>query len=219
MWAATLPYEPRAQGAGPSRRYEIQFDPKPSVDDTFLFPYSLYFDKVRLEAGVATGGAETSMTNSDLANLYPDDYYNGWVLKIIDGTGKNSYAPVTDYTGSTGAFDVADWLAIDGSAGGKDPAADSVYILQPAANMTPVPMRFDDMVEGACLAKAEMLVDDLAGRGFVREWKETHKPDAFKEDQRSAPRTLGSMNKSGDGRRTMRDRTWKNINYGQNSGS
>lgn len=218
MWAATLPYEPRAQGAGPSRRYEIQFDPKPSVADTFLFPYSLYFDKVRLEAGTATAGAATSLTNSDLANLYPDDYYNGWVMKIIDGTGKNANAVVTDYTGTTGVFTVADWLAIDGTtAAAVDPDADSIYILQPAVNLTPMPMRFDDMVEGACLAKAEMLVDDLAGRGFVQDWKETHKPDAYKEDQRSAPRSLGTMNKSGDGRRLLRDRTWNDINY--NTGS
>lgn len=213
MWAATLPYEPRAAGAGPSRRYEIQFDPKPSTDDTFLFPYSLYFDKVRLEASTATGGATTSLTNSNLANLYPDDYYNGWVMKIIDGTGKNSYAVITDYTGSTGVFDVADWLAIDGTAGGTDPALGSVYVMQPASNLPPMPMRFDDMLEGACLAKAEMLVDDLAGRGFVQNWHDDHKPDAFKEDRRSAPRSLGTMNKSGDGRRHLRDRTWNDITY------
>lgn len=213
MWAATLPYEPRAQGAGPSRRYEIQFDPEPSVADTFLFPYSLYFDKVRLEAGTATGGAATTLTNTSLNDLYPDDYYNGWVMKIIDGTGKNSYAAVTDYAGATGVFTVADWLSIDGSVGGTDPAISSVYVLQPAVNMHPAGMRFDDCIEGACLAKAEMLVDDLAGRGFVQDWKETHKPDAYKLDQRSAPRSLGTMNKSGTGRRVLRDRTWNDIEY------
>jgi hypothetical protein len=116
--AALVPYEPRAVGAGPSRRFEFQLDNDPSTADTFLFPYSAYFDKVRLEAGVATGGAETTLTNTDLNDLYPDDYYSGWVMKIIDGTGKNSYAVITDYASATGVFTVADWLAIDGSAGG-----------------------------------------------------------------------------------------------------
>ncbi len=217
LWAATLPYEPRAAGAGPSRRFEIQFDPKPSVDDTFLFPYDLYFDKVRLEAGISSAGATTSLTDSGLANLFPDDYYNGWVMKIIDGTGKNSYAPITDYTGLTGVFTVADWLAIDGTAGGIDPSANSAYVLQPAANLHPAGMRFDDQIEGACLAKAEMLVDDLAGRGFVQDWQNSHKPDAYKQDQRSGPRSLGTMNKTGDGRRFIRDRTWNDVTY--NTGS
>lgn len=211
--AAIAPYEPRAVGAGPTRRFELLLDNDPSTADTFQFPYSAYFDKVRLEAGSASAGDTTSLTNSDLANLYPDDYYNGWVMKIIDGTGKNSYAVVSDYTGVSGKFDVADWLAIDGSADGTDPDDTSVYVLQPVVNAHPAGMRFDDAIKGACLAEAEKIVDDLAGRGFVKDWMQTHLPDAHKLDHRSGPRTLGTMNKSGDGRDHRRCRTWTDVTY------
>jgi len=37
------------------------------------------------------------------------------------GTGRGSYATITDYTGNSGKFDVADWLKPTGAAGGIDP--------------------------------------------------------------------------------------------------
>jgi hypothetical protein len=84
-------------------------------------------------------------------------------------------------------------------------------------NYHPAGMRFDEHIKGACLSEAEKTVDDLAGRGFVQEWKQTHKPDAWQLDQRSAPRTLGTMNKSGDGRGPRRCRTWNDVTYDQGS--
>jgi hypothetical protein len=211
--AALRPYEPYASGAGPSRRFEIIFDPRPSVSDTVEFPFSLYHDKVRLETGGSSAGDSTSLTDSSVAALYPDDYFNGWTMKIISGTGKNSFAVVTDYTGSSGKFDVADWLAVDGTAGGTDPSDDSVYVMQPANNYHPAGQRFDDSIKAVCLAEAEKTVDDLAGRGFVKEWKTNGLGDAIKIDNRAAPRTLGSMNKTGRGRWPFRERSFAVRTY------
>jgi hypothetical protein len=214
LYAATKPLEPYASGAGPSRRFELLFSPNPTADDTVEFPYSVYFDQVQLEAGEASGGSGTTLVNDSLANLYPDDYYNDWVMKITDGTGKNSYAIVTDYEGSTGTFTVADWLAINGTAGGVDPAAESTYILQPVSNFHPAGMRFDKAIISACLAEAEEQVDELAGRGFINKFRNIDLPDAYKIDLRSAPRSLGTSNKSGKGRGGLILRPRTDVTFG-----
>ncbi len=212
LFAAIRPYEPFASGAGPSRRFEIIFVPRPLRADTLLFPYSLYSDKVRFETGSSSAGDTTSLTDSTIAALFPDDYFNGWTMKIISGTGKNSFAVVTDYTGSSGKFDVADWLSIDGSAGGTDPDGTSIYVMQPANNYHPAGQRFDDSVKAVCLAEAEKTVDDLAGRGFVQEWKTNGLGDAIKIDNRAAPRTLGSMNRV-PGKWPYRERSFNTRTY------
>lgn len=211
--AAIVQYEPRAAGAGPTRRFELQFEPKPSSDDTVVFPYTLGFDRVWLEAGDASGGSATTVVDSDLAAIYPDDYFNGWVVKIISGPGKNSTAVVSDYTGSTGTFTVADWLFSDGSANSVDPTSASIYVAQPLINQHPAGYRFDDAIESACLSEAEKIVDELAGRGFVSDWKDDALPDAKKIDARSAPRSVGTMNKSGRGRDYTRERLFNDITF------
>jgi hypothetical protein len=200
LYAAIRPLEPYASGAGPKRRFEILFSPNPVADDTVEFPYSVYFDRVSLDTGTATGGSDTTLVDDSLANLYPDDYYNGQIIKVMDGTGKNGNAIVTDYTGVTGTFTVADWLFIDGSAGSVDPAANSTYLVQPVSNLHPAGMQFDNAIKSACLAEAEEQVDELAGRGFIGKFRKLDLLDAYKIDIRSGPRSLGSMNKSGRGR-------------------
>lgn len=202
--AAIAPLEPYASGAGPTRRFELLLEPEPTSSDTIVFPYSLYFDTTRFEAGSASGGSTITLVDSSLANLYPDDYFKGWVIRIINGTGKNSNAIVTGYAGTTGTFTVADWLFIDGStsvAGAVDPDNTSIYVTQPVANLHPAGLRFDDIIESACLAKAEMKVDDLAGRGFVGNYRNVDLSEAMRIDAKVAPRSLGSMNKSGRGKR------------------
>jgi hypothetical protein len=214
LYAATKPLEPYASGIGPKRRYEILFSPDPVNNDTVVFPYSVYFDDILLETGTATGGSTTTLVDSDLANLYPDDYYNGWVLKILDGTGKNSNAIVTDYEGSTGTFTVADWLHLNGVADGTDPASESTYTLQPVSNLHPAGMQFDNAIKAACLAEAEEQVDELAGRGFINKFRSLDLPDAYKLDIRSAPRSLGTSNKSGRGRRYLPVRANNDVTFG-----
>lgn len=215
LYAAIVPYEPRASGAGPSRRFEIQFDPQPSGDDTFVFPYSLAFDKIRFEAGSATGGSATTIVDDTLANLYPDDWFNGWVQRVISGTGKNSTAVVTGYTGSTGTFTVADWLFDDGTANSVDPDNTSIYTVQPLRNEHPAGFRFDDAIKSACMAEAETYIDELANRGFFRKWKDIDLPDAKSIDARSAPRSVGTMNKvTGGPRRPIRGgTTWNDVTF------
>lgn len=203
--AAIRPLEPLAGGFGPKRRYELVLDPQPVAADTLEFPYTLYFDELQLEAGTATANTgSTSVVDSTLANLYPDDYFNGWVVKIISGTGKNSYAVVSDYTGSTGTFTVADWLNIDGSAGGTDPVSGSIYVVQPSANLHPAGFMFDEVIESACKAKAEIEIEDV-NSGYVQKYTQMDLPMAYSKDARLAPRKLVSRD------RIVRERIWGNV--------
>jgi len=205
--AAVRPLEYIGGVTGPKRRWEIIFDPQPISSEVLTFPYTLYFDKLQLEAGDSSAGDATSLTDSDLANLYPDDYFNGWVIRIIGGTGQNSYAVVTDYTGATGKFDVADWLAVDGSAGGTDASDDSIYYVEPAANLHPAGFAFDEVILAACQAKAEMELEDMTA-GWVNMYMQKALPNAIKQDARTAPRKLGSMN-----RPRLRGRSWNDVTY------
>jgi len=192
-YAAIRPLEPYGS-FGPKRRFEFVVDVKPSAAYVLEFPYTLYFDELRLEAGTASsvtsGEGYTGLLDSGLDGLYPDDYFNGWVIHIISGTGKNSYALVDDYTGATAQFDVVDWLFTNGKVGGTDPAASSVYYLEPAANLHPAGFRFDQAILSACLAKGEMTIEEMTA-GWVSMYKQTDLPQAHQIDARSAPRKLG----------------------------
>jgi hypothetical protein len=200
LWAAIKPLEPYTSGAGPARRFEILFSPSPVSDDTILFPYSAYHNEVRLISGEASSGDNTTLIDSELVNIYPDDYYNGWTIKVISGTGKFSNALVTGYEGSTGTFTVADWLFVNGVAGGTNPSNDSFYVAAPPANLHPAGYRFDSAVKSACMASAELEVEDLEGRGFLEKFYKVDLKMAHNLDSRSGPRSLGSSNKSGRGR-------------------
>lgn len=213
LYAALRQLEPYASGATPKRRFEIIFEPEPTADDTVEFPYSLFTDQAQLITGKSTAGAATTLTDTTITDLYPDDYFNGWRIKIISGTGKFSYALVTDYVMATGVFTVADWLSIDGSVGGTDPSADSIYVISPTTNLHPAGYRFDDAVESACMAKAETFIDELDGRGFVEKFYKVDLKMAHNLDARSAPRTLGTSNKSGRGRRHLKERTWNDVTF------
>ena len=176
--------------------------------DVREFPYTLFFDELRLVAGDASSvDGTTGLLDSALDSLYPDDYFNGWTIKIISGTGKNSYALVDNYTGSTAQFDVLDWLSISGGAGGTDPAANSVYVVTPPGNLHPAGLRYDEAIKAACLAQAEMDVEDVTA-GFVQKYIQGALPRAHQADTRSAPRKLGSMD---HWKRHTRERTWLDI--------
>jgi hypothetical protein len=60
----------------------------------------------------------------------------------------------------------------------------------------------------ACLAQAEIELEDVAG-DYVRDYMQRALPAAHRIDARSAPRTLGSMNRYG--RPTWRTRNWNNV--------
>ncbi len=210
-YAAIRSLEPTSNTLSPKRRFEIIFDPQPVAADTVEFPYSLYFDNLSIEAGTATGGAPlaTTLTDTALIGFFPNDYFNGWKMEIISGTGRTSYALVTDYVSATGVLTIADWLFADGTAGGTDGAASSIYVLTPANNLHPAGYRFDEFILAACMAKAEMEFEDISAN-YVEQYHKKSLREAYKIDARSAPRQLGSMN---PGRRYVRERTWSDITY------
>jgi len=191
------------------RRYELIVDPQPSGAYVLEFPYMLSFDNLQLEAGKATNGAAAAVSNSALANLYPDDFYIGWRIDIIAGTGVNDTAIITDCVGADGEFFVDDWLYSDGTAGAANPAANSAYMLYPLNNHLPPGFRFDEAVLAACYAKLAM-EDEDQDTSPVQYYIQKALPKAYEADARLAPRKLGSMN-------TLRgsldrvERTWDNV--------
>jgi len=219
--AAIRVLEPKSGSGGPTRRFELVLDPEPVATDTLQFPYTVFFDELRLEASLNTGSSDTTLVDSGLANLYPDDYFNGWTAKILAGNGEGSYAVVTDYTGSTGTFTVADWLFRNGTAGGPNPAtaaeiaADSsvasFYQITPPGNLHPAGMRFDQAILASCLATAEMEINEGMSPGWIDKYKNFDHPHAVSMDIRSAPRRLGSMNANQRG--SFRERTWNDVTY------
>ena len=210
--AAIRPLEYASSAAQPGRRWELIVDSEPGSEDTLTFPYTLYFDNLRLEAAIATAADATSVTGGTLANLYPDDYFNDWIVTIMSGTGEKSYASITDYTGSTGKVTVADWLKSDGTAGGIDPVADSTFYMVPISNLHPAGFKFDRTVLAACLAEAEVKLEDITA-GYVQMYMQKALPRAYAADTRTAPRKLGSMNRRSLNRYNAHSNEWDDITY------
>ena len=82
------------------RRWELIVDPSPVATDTIEFPYELGFDELRMEGGISNYGGTTYIVDDD--RWEPSDYFNGWIITLLDGTGRGSYAVVTDYDSSEG---------------------------------------------------------------------------------------------------------------------
>lgn len=165
-----------------------------------MFPYKASFDKLTLISGTASAAGATTIVDSALANLYPDDYFIGDKVYVISGTGKGSYAAVSDYTGSTGTFTVADWLWRDGTAGGTDPAADAAYYVE-TSDLHPAGTQFDDAILSACRAQTEIEFTDV-NRGYLQQYTSSDLMAAYLIDSKSSPRKLGPM-RSGSGPRVQ----------------
>ena len=210
MFAAIRPYQPAsAPSLASSRRWEIIFDPSPNSNKSVEFPYVVGFDNMQLEGG--TTDSATATTLVDTTRTEPNDYFNGWVITIISGTGKGSYATVTDFVQSTGTFTVADWLDIEGNAGGTDPGANSIYAIEPASNLHPAGFMFDEAIRTACLAKCEMEAEDAElGTKYIEYFDSVALPQAHQIDANLAPRKLGKMT---NGRRQEYIRVRENVNY------
>ncbi|MBE3045977.1 hypothetical protein IMZ48_26250 [Candidatus Bathyarchaeota archaeon] len=197
--AATLPYSTR-------RRWELIVDPAPSNEHTIVFPYRANFDKLTLIAGTAIeasvhapGDTLATLTDTAIIGLYADDYFNGQTIRIISGTGKTSYAAVTDYNDGTGVFTVAEWLYASGTTAGTHPAASSIYYVEPA-DTHPAGLQFDDAIVSAILAQTELEFTDVK-RGYTDKYLGSDLPAAWAIDGRTGPRKLGVM-QSGSGPRT-----------------
>ena len=208
-YATIRNFEPVNSAPSAKRRFELIVDPQPSAADTVEFPYTLFFDKLKLEGGSASAGGSTSLTDSTFVNIWPDDYFKGWTISIISGTGKGSYAKVTGSTGSTCAFAVADWLDINGGAGGVDPDATSIYVVEPTNNLHPAGFRFDRVILKACLAEMEQSAEEMVSTRHQEEYYKVTLPAAHKLDLRSAPLKLGNLLQ----REYTRERFYNDIVY------
>jgi len=168
-------FEPASSSLGPKRRYELVLYPDPSQDDILEFPYVLVFNGIDMETGLATSAS--TITLVDTTRDEPADYFNGWRIDILDGTGKGSYAVVTDY--ASGTFTVADWL------GGADPTTDSVYFVHPVNNLHPAGIKFDEVVKASCLSEAEQFFQNIQA-GHIEKYIQKALPKAYESDARSS---------------------------------
>lgn len=195
LWAAVRPL------TGSRREWELIVNPRPVKADTLEFMYTVYFDRLDFVTGRATSGGATTLADSTRTEA--DDYFNGWTLHVMSGTGKHDYAVVTDYTGSSGTFTVAAW-----SGGSTSPTTDSIYYLEPVYNTHPAGIQHDRAILSACLARAEIEVDACKGQGYMEMYYKNDLPQSKLVDQKAAPRTLGRLSY---GPRAQPTRTWKDV--------
>lgn len=200
--AAIRPYQPVDESLGQTRLWEIIFDPQPSAADTVEFPYTLFFDSMDMESGIATAYAATYIKDSTRSEA--DDYFNGWTIEVVDGAGVGETATVTNYVGSTGEF------TFTALSGGTTPTATSEYIVYPPNNLHPAGHQFDDAIKAVCLSRAEMESQDEHIDTF---WIDYYHKKALRNahtiDARSAPRKLGKMlNRPGA---RLRGRSWSDV--------
>ena len=200
--AAIRPLEPVAGTLGPKRRYELLLFPDPIQADTLEWPYVLAFDKLDMETGVADSTTATTLV--DATRDEADDYFNGWRIDIIDGTGRGSYGIVSSgvdgYDSATGTFTVADWL---GGTTPIDPDENSIYIVQPLNNLHPAGMKFDEAVKASCLSEAEQFFSKIEA-GHIERYIQKALPKAHEADARSRMFTKV-------GRRLPREREWQPV--------
>jgi len=197
------------------RKWELFISPAPTAADVLTFPYKMGFDDLDAIVGISTASADTGVTIGGIANEYPNDYFNGYYAYVVAGTGLNSYAKVTDYVGATGAFTVADWLAVDGSAGGTNPHATAAYIFVCDGKKHPAGAQFDVAIMSSILAKAEMEFEEISspipGLSHNEKFYKIDLPAAQATDARSAPKRLGQM--MGGAGRPGPTRVWKDPTY------
>lgn len=201
-----------------NRKWELLVYPSPSVAKTVEFPYRIGFDGLRALSGVASGGSGTTLVDDSFANIYPDDYFNDWIITTHDGTGKNGYAVVTDFTGSTCTFTVADWLSASdkSTAAATDPASATSFFVtdglkHPAGQMFDIGIRSAIMVEVA--EEFGPLEFDAMGK-----YMQADLQNAYKLDGRMRPRVIGTM-QSGSHRhfrgshQPRQHRSWTDVVY------
>ena len=193
--AAIRPLEYRSSSFGPKRRFELILDRNPSTAEVVEFPYTLHFDALRMVAGLASGGSITTLVDDSFTNYYPLNYFkDDWKCYVISGTGRNARGIITGFTGTSFTVTVADWLAIDDStASATDATSGDAYYLEPLVNLHPAGFRFDQAILAACLAQAELDIEDVAAN-FMEKYLKKELVKAHEIDTRSAPRKLGQMN-------------------------
>jgi hypothetical protein len=191
--AVIRPYE--------DRQYELLVFPDPSDADLVQFPYRKYFDKLQIASGEATGGTATTLIDTSRSEI--NDYFNGWLLTIISGTGKTETATITDYAAATDTF------TFTALSGGSTPDATTKYVVEPATKTHPAGYQFDNAITSACYARAEMEREDVQA-GWAQTFMQIDLPAAHQHDKQLAPRSLGYC---GSGMRYIQERTQKDVTY------
>ncbi len=194
---AILPYRPVAGSLG-TRRWELITDYAPVGTDVINVPYTSHFNKMDCETGIATAGATTTLSDTTY-RAEVDDYFLGWILTIIAGTGLGQTATITDYDEGDSKFTFS-----AGLSGSSTPDTTSVYYVEPAANLHPAGVKFDNCILQACYAEAEKQIEEI-NEGAVELYYKVSLPFAHKMDSRSRPRKLRSK------RAIVRERTWRNV--------
>lgn len=181
--AAIRQLEPKTSSPGPTRRYELVLYPDPTQDDVIEFPYPLVFNKLDIESGITTSVTAGSYILADSTREEAEDYFNGWKLSIIGGTGKGQSAVVDNYVAVTGSFTFthAIWDACFVTV----PDTTSVYCVEPVNNLHPAGIKFDQVIKSACLAKAEQMYENIQA-GHIEEYIQKDLPQARMADARSA---------------------------------
>jgi hypothetical protein len=203
-FAAIRPYQPTSETLSATRQWEMIVDPAPGSAYVVEFPYTLHFDNMKMESGIATGAGAAYI--ADNTRSEPNDYFDDWVLTVVNGTGVGETATITNYLGASGEFHFTA-LSL-----GTTPDDTTEYIVQPAGNLHPAGHQFDDTVKAACLARTEMESEDIHFDTFWSDYY--HKkalPNAYRVDMRSAPRSLGPML---NGLTLPRGRNWTDVRFG-----
>uniref|UniRef100_A0A6M3KYY5 Uncharacterized protein n=1 Tax=viral metagenome TaxID=1070528 RepID=A0A6M3KYY5_9ZZZZ len=183
-----------------TRRFEMIVDPTPTAADIVEFMYKVIFDKLDGETGIATGGSTTTLVDSNQAYRYADDHFLGWTLTILAGTGAGESTVLTGSTSSSGTFTFA-LNAI------TTPDATSVYMVEPASNLHPAGIEFDDVILAACRATAQMELEDAEGDNWIQYYYNSALPSAHKIDAKLSPRRL--VRSKG----IKHERTWDDVTY------
>ena len=202
------------------RLWELITFPSPTAVKTVEFPYRIGFDGLKALSGTASGGSGTTLVDSSIANVYPDDYFKGQFITTQDGTGKNGYGVITGSTGADGTFTVADWLSAsdETTAAATDPAASTSYFVTDRVRH-PVGQMFDVAVRSAIMAEAAEEFGPLEYNA-IGKYLEVDLPRAHALDARMRPRKTGFMksgsarNRSFRGRHHPRQhRSWLDVTY------
>ena len=191
--------------AGTERRWELLVDPEPPAADVLQFRYIAHYDNRQIEGGTATGGTAATLIDTTLAtiNSFADDYFNGWVITVLEGTGVGETATVTDWTKSSSTFD---FTAL---SGGSTPDTTTVYMVQPASNYHPAGAAFDTAILHACYAQLEMEQPRISNGWQERFFNLTLPAAHVKNNQQKGRlRRLGKMS---NGPKFQPERTWNDI--------
>lgn len=183
------------------RQFELMVWPDPVTLDVVEFPYTAFYDDLQMVTGTATAADATSITDTN-NRLEVDDIFNDQILTIQLGKGVGETATITDFDQGTNKLTFA-----GGMSGSTTPDTTSVYSIEPVSNLHPAGFRFDDVILTACLARAEMEVEDLAA-GWANLYTTMKLSEAYKIDARSAPRKLGYF---GNGALRSNDRLWIDV--------